>query len=293
MKFTNKLYLPVIKNNVRYTSINNDHYFQIIKFILNNDDEGLNEYFEWILNEIIVEKSIIPYISNIEKFLILLDNRSITIGNILSIKSEKNAKVDIHISSIKNKIVDNISNIELTKICSFDNFKVYLSIPKSMIIDNIDTVYMEVIDKLQIENEVILFSSLTNQEKNNIINNIPASLTNDILSFVKTSQENLTKISLINKNTNIGIEEVNINSYDSTLFLFLKSIFKDDLMNFYELQYNMITKMNVSNDHFMSMTPNECKLFVKFYNEEKKKEEEAQSKQQSSMPSLPSIPSFK
>ena len=293
MKFTNKSYLPILKKDIRYSCINNENYFQIIKFILNNDDEGLHEYFEWILSQIIIQKDIIPYLSNIEKFLILLDNRSITIGNILSIKSEKNAKVDMHISSIKNKIVNNISNIELTKICSFDNFKVYLSIPKSMLIDNIDTVYMEVIDKLQIENEVINFSSLTEQEKNIIISNIPATLTNDILDFIKKSQENLTKISLIYKNDNIGIEEVNINSYDSTLFLFLKSIFKDDLMNFYELQYNMITKMNVSNDHFMSMTPNECKLFVKFYNEEKKKEEDAQSKQQSSMPSLPSIPSFK
>jgi hypothetical protein len=113
------------------------------------------------------------------------------------------------------------------------------------------------------------------------------------LSFVQESQESLTKISLINKNSHIGLEEVSINCYDSTLFLFLKSIFKDDLMNFYELQFNMMTKMNVSNEHFMSLTPNECKLFVKFYNEEKKKEEEAQSKQQSSSPSLPSIPNFR
>jgi hypothetical protein len=293
MKFTNKTYLPILKKDVRYTCINNENYFQIIKFILNNDDEGLNEYFEWILNEIIVQKDIIKHMSNIEKFLILLDNRSMTIGNVLSIKSEKNAKVDMHISSIKNKIINNISNIELTKVCSFDNSRIYLSLPKTMIIDNIDTIYNEVINKIEVENDVIEFYSLTEEEKLSIISNIPAVLSNDILSFVQNSQENLTKISLINKNAHIGIEEININCYDSTLFLFLKSIFKDDLMNFYELQFNMMTKMNVSNDHFMSLTPNECKLFVKFYNEEKKKEEEAQSKQQSSMPSLPSVPNFR
>lgn len=293
MKFTNKTFLPILKKDIRYTCINNENYFQIIKFILNNDDEGLNEYFEWILNEIIIQKDILQHMSNIEKFLILLDNRSMTIGNVLSIKSEKNAKVDMHISSIKNKIINNILNMELSKVYNFDNSRIHLSIPKSMIIDNIDTIYNEVINKIEIENDVIEFCYLTEEEKLNIISNLPATLSNNILSFVQESQESLTKISLINKNSHIGLEEVSINCYDSTLFLFLKSIFKDDLMNFYELQFNMMTKMNVSNEHFMSLTPNECKLFVKFYNEEKKKEEEAQSKQQSSSPSLPSIPNFR
>jgi hypothetical protein len=140
MKFTNKTFLPILKKNIRYTCINNENYFQIIKFILNNDDEGLNEYFEWILNEIIIQKDILQHMSNIEKFLILLDNRSMTIGNVLSIKSEKNAKVDMHISSIKNKIINNILNMELSKVCNFDNSRIHLSIPKSMIIDNIDTI---------------------------------------------------------------------------------------------------------------------------------------------------------
>ena len=74
--------------------------------------------------------------------------------------------------------------------------------------------------------------------------------------------------------------------------MFLKNIFTDDLYNYYELQYNLSNKMSVSYDHFMKMSPNECKLFINFYNKEMKKQEEAQQKQGGGMPSLPSMPSL-
>ena len=55
-------------------------------------------------------------------------------------------------------------------------------------------------------------------------------------------------------------------------------------MNFYELQFNLITKMNISYDHFMSMTFNESRMYVAMQNKDTKKQEEAQKKSQSNLP---------
>jgi hypothetical protein len=62
-------------------------------------------------------------------------------------------------------------------------------------------------------------------------------------------------------------------------------------MNFYELQFVLFTKMNITYEHFLKMSPNECKLFINFYNEDMKRQQEAQEKESSGnkMPSLPKM----
>lgn len=293
MKYSAKLYLPILKKEIRYTIINNSNYFDIVKFISTNDDEGLNQYFEDLLYNNILDKSILSNLSNLEKFLILLDNRSLTIGDSLQLKTAASAKIELLISSIKNNIINRIKEVELTKILKFENFILNLSTPKSLIIEDIDKIYKEIINKVQIDDEIIIFNSLTDFEKDSIINNIPANLAGDMMDFIKNTQEITSKVSIISENIKYGLENVSLSLFDSTLFMFLKSIFRDDLLNFYELQFQLIHKVNVSYDHFMSMTPNECKIYINLYNVEIKKREEAESRQSSSLPSMPSIPKFR
>lgn len=293
MKFTTKIHLPILKKEIRYSTIKNSNYFDIIKFITNNDDEGLNNYFEWILSEIIVDKSIVSKLSNIEKFLIILDNRSITIGDTLQLKSNTSSKIQFLISSIKNSIINNFKELELTKTFESKGFKIELSAPKSLIIQDIDKIYREIINKIEIENEIIDINSLTDFEKEAIISNLPANISVHIMEYIKNIQEVTSKTYIIAENSKLGLENIPANVFDSTFFMFLKSIFADELPNFYELQFQLIHKIHISYDHFMSMTPNECKIYIKLYNNEIKKQEEAESKASSSMPSMPSMPKFR
>ena len=293
MIFTTKIQLPILGKEVRYSTIKNNNYFDIIKFITNRDDEGLDNYFEYILSYIITDKSVVSKLSNIEKFLILLDNRSLTIGDNLQLKGNNAAKIQFLISSIKNNIINNIKDLNLTKKIVYNDFKIDLSIPKSLIINDFDKIYREIINKIQVGDEIIDTNTLTDFEKDSIIGNLPASITGYILDFIRETQEITSKISIISENTKIGLENVPANVFDSTFFMFLKSIFTDDLNNFYELQFQLIHKINLSYDHFMAMTPNECKIYINLYNKEIKKQEEAESKTGSSMPSMPSMPKFR
>ena len=169
-------------------------------------------------------------------------------------------------------------------------------IPKSFIIDSIDKVYRDIIKSIKIDKEELVFYFLTDDEIDNIISNIPASLTTEILDFIKINEE-INKINIITENKKIGLTGIPLNVFDKSMFLFIKSIFNEDLINFYEMQYVLISKMNITYDHFLKMNMNECRIFINFYNRDMKKQQEEQSKSSSSMSmpsfSMPSFPKLK
>jgi hypothetical protein len=293
MKFTSKMLLPIQNVEVRYDAITNEHYWQILKFNVNKDDEGLNDYFEWLLKTLITNKNVIESLTNVEKFLILLDIRSVSLGDKIQMNGNNNSSLEIFLSSIKDNIIKKIKNIELTKISKMENQKITFCIPKSLVIDNIDKIYKEIIDKIEIEDHLLKFFNLTEFDKNDIIGNLPAKFSTEMLNFVTYIQEIFNKINIITGNDKFGMQNIPLNVFDSTLFTFLKTIFGEDLISFYETEFNLIYKMKFSHEHYLKMTPNECKLYVNFFNEEMKRQEEAQSKQSSpAIPSLPSMPSL-
>lgn len=294
MQFSSKLFLPVLKEEVRYQNLNNSNYLDILKFITNNDDEGLLIYFEEILKEKIQNKKIISKLTNIEKFLILLDLRSVLLGDKLGLLNKENINIDLSISSIRDNLINNIKNIELIKNVYYNNIYLSLSIPNSLNVENIDQVYKELIKEVKIEDENIEFSLLTEEEKDTIISNLPANLSQELLKFLDICQGVSENFSIIKGNERLGIDNIPLRVFDKTMFSFLKSTFGNDLMGFYELQFNMMSKLNVSSDNFMKMTPNECKIFINFYNQDMKRQEEGQRSGGSmpSMPSMPKIPKF-
>ena len=291
MQFSSKLFLPILNEEIRYLNLNNHNYLDILKFITNNDDEGLINYFDNILLDKIINKNLLSKLSVVEKFLILLDLRSILLGDKLQLINKENVNIDLSISSIRNNLIKNINNIELIKYIDYSNINLCLSIPKSFDTENIDKIYKEIINKIKVDEEVIDFYLLTEEEKDVIINNLPANFAQDILYFIEDCQEISESVDIIKGNERIGLDSVPLRFFDKTLFMFLKNTFGNDLMGFYELQFNMMSKLNVSSDNFMKMSPAECKIFIQFYNQDMKRQEDAQ-KSSGSMPSMPKVPKF-
>src|SRR5689334_17005040 len=99
--FSISQYLPVANKTVRYRELLNKHFISINKFITNGDDEGLAQYFELLLRELLETKE---NLRNIDKFLILVNLRSICVGNELVFQSkDEKSKVQLLVSSVLNK----------------------------------------------------------------------------------------------------------------------------------------------------------------------------------------------
>jgi hypothetical protein len=109
----------------------------------------LVNYFDNILLDKIINKNLVNKLSVVEKFLILLDLRSILLGDKLQLINKQNVNIDLSISSIRDNLIKNINNIELIKYIDYSNINLCLSIPKSFDTENIDKIYKEIINKIR------------------------------------------------------------------------------------------------------------------------------------------------
>jgi hypothetical protein len=288
LEFTTKIYLPIIKQSIRIRTINNSHYFDILKFITNNDEEGLNDYFENLILDLIVDKSIFCDLSNLEKFLILLESRIHSIGDNLTTSSQTaDATVNIPLYSMRDKIIESIKNFKFKRNLTLDTLKVNINLPKKLLLNDIDDIYRHLIDEIVIDDTLYKVSDLSNQELDSILQNLPAEISSGILNFIQDLNDLSRKLNIFDGNEKLGIQKISMGFLDNTLFYFLKNIFSEELGSFYELMYSMIKKLNFDYNSFMNVTPNECKIFINFYNSDIKREDDANRGSMGSMPNIP------
>lgn len=284
MKFLIKQELPVSKETVRYTELTNGNYIDIIRYNLENCDDDLCSYFDLLIKENIEDKSQYNELCNVDKFLILLKMRKQSMGDILQLKTENGSSVKISIESIVDSIYKKLKDFEFVNIIDTNDYKVTLKPPKAFLLKDMDSLIYSSIHSIETSDDKIIFSDLTDTERDEIISNIPAYISKIILDYIENVQTISKSVNIITENEMLGLNAIPLSFYNKTLFLFIKSILNEDLINYYTLEYNILTKLNINRSDFLQMTPNESKILMGLYNEEMKKQEEASK---SSTPRMP------
>lgn len=292
MNFTSKIFCLTLNDEIRYNLISNEYYINIIKFIDNKDDDGLALYFNNIIYNILEDKQLYNKLNILDKFLILLDIRINLLGDKLSFKLNKlnndnKSSIQVSCNSVKKNLIEKMSKKLLTDEFSDDILNIIFNIPINFNTTNVDSLYNNLIYSIKCNDICIEFNNITDKEKSDIVNNLPANISNKIFDYISYITDITKEVNIMSGNSKLGMDNIPLNLLDNTLFMFLKSIFTDELMNMYELQYNMIHKLNITYDHFLKMTPLECKIFINFYNNDMKKQEEAQNKANSGYGSMP------
>lgn len=292
MIFNTKLHLPLLNQEIRYSTLKNELYIELLKFITNNDDDGVANYFDFILSVCVNDQKMVKRLSNVEKFLILMDIRSISLGDSLEFLIE-NKEIKYNIVFIKNNILKQLKNIlDLNNKFTYDQIGIEFGLPSSLKIDSLDSIYREVIKKIEIDGHVENFYDLDTISKDKIESMLPAKFTDDLFNYINETKKSIKELNIITGKEKLGVDTIPLNFYDNTMYMFLKTIYGSNLLNMYELEYNMTCKLGLSYERFIKMTPNECKLFINFYNRDKKQEEE-QSKASNPNISIPKHPNLK
>jgi hypothetical protein len=291
MEFYSKLYLPTLDKIINVKSIKNFQFFNLIKTIHNDNNLCVEECLNNLLDYLIDEKSILKDINILEKFLILLESRIHSIGDSLTTASQTvDATVNIPLYTMRDKIIQNIQNFKFKRNFSLKTLKVNINLPKKLLLNDIDDIYRHIIDEIIIDEMSYKVSDLSNEELDLILQNLPAEISSDILNYIQDLTDLSRKLNLFEGNEKLGIQKISMGLLDNTLFYFLKNIFSEELGSFYELMYSMIKKLNFDYNSFMNVTPNECKIFINYYNSDIKREDEANRGSVASMPSMPNIP---
>ena len=276
---------PVIITSDRQVTcreITNYEYKNILKFIKNEDDENLCNYFEFLVYDICKTQCSLNYI---DKILILLSSRIISIGENIIITGKTDIQNTISLSNVSKTIIENyvpeIKEIEDKE----NNIKVEISYP--YLISNRDLLY-DKIYSISIAGNKVIMNDTEPEMRDKILNYIPAKLTKKIMRNIK-SDSNYKQIKLFSWVYEEGNKIDFYFSFNSKQnFDFLKACFSEDLKNMYYYEYLCCSKLHIPlSDFLYNMSPVESILQIKTLAKEIKEQNDAQKKANESKPITP------
>lgn len=278
--FKTQYTLPVTNQQVQYSEFTNSLFFDVLRYIASHNQQGIEDCFDDMINTIVDVSA--SRLCNMDKFCLLLDIRSMFLGDQLELKSTTSAGIKIKISTILNMLTKKIQAHSFGDQFMVGDVVLNVGLPRSMQLLDDDQIISQCIHNVEHDSSTHWFTDFTTNEQEAFINSLPVDTLNNIKSHVYHTHSNTAELMIIPENVDMGLEGVRVGMYDGSMIEILKSLYNEDLMNFYEMQFHLVTKMNVSYDHFMKMTPSESKIYVSLYNKDIKKQEEALNKQNQS-----------
>lgn len=266
--------LPVAGDVVKYKHFTNAHFFDVMRYVASNIDDDIIECFDVIIQELTNTSP--SNMINVDKFCLLADIRSMFLGDQMELSTNKGASIKIKLSTMLNTLSKSLSALTFKTVVKCGDVHVTLSLPGSMHITNDDQLITQTIQRVCHNGQEYDFVEFSSHEQETFINSLPVEIMLQIHEYLKLNSK---KLPLIVDDPTIGVQGVDITPYDGSMLQILKTLYTEDMMNFYEMQFSLITKMNVSYDHYMSMTPSESRIYVNLYNKDIKRQEEAANKQ--------------
>lgn len=280
-KFSYSVYIPSLHREVRFYELHNKEYFHVLKFIQNNDDEGLSDLLEHILRELVVEKGIIDQFTRVDKYCAIMYIIMICVGNQLEYtlvcdETKKEYSVAIIISSIIGMINElDYGNIEIE---IGPGAHLIMSIPTSL-----SGPSENIMKSLHINDSVFDLTSMTSEQVDNIMDSIPYSTYASLHDTIAMIHRECNDIIFFEYKSPFSEESSSMfrfNIYNNTFFDFIKLLLRDDLLNYYKIYHALITRFNYDASYIESITPSELKTYLTLIredNEERRKEIEKQA----------------
>jgi hypothetical protein len=270
-EFTVSVTLPS-NTEVRVHEIKNKDYMTILKYCENIDGEGLNLFFF---------KSIFSDLVNLDildKFYLLLVCRMLFVDPDISFTTDDGKQINIPIQNILTKI-DHYEG-EFTKIYKFDNFVLELGLPVSLFFKNVDDIYIGCIKSITLNDISVDFNNLSSDDKNDLLSKLPGSVFSILLQHINYVSQQLSDFIIIDKNEQLNIKEVNINLLSNGLISFILNIYSASLVNFFELIYTFASRLSISQESFINMTPLDSRILLNIYKKDMEEREKELQRQE-------------
>ena len=275
MNFLYSCYLPFAKKNALIKELSFNSYKNLVKNITNNNNKSIDILLEDIVKTHVID---LPPCNFLEKIIILLTIRAVCVSDKLELTlGSKNFKQDINIIDFIKKIEDiNLDNFYNKKISLNNDIDVTLKIPNQLYYED---EYISFI-------ETVFLNGSEYPVTEEILNNLPANIFKEINEFKRDLEALLSKVCLFMIKNPADLSEnieIFLSSNVQSIFDFLKFIFKRDLLSFYEIEFFLFTKMNISLEDLDRITPAEIDIYINLF----KKDLEDRNKQTKSPVDIP------
>lgn len=269
--FCISIFIPSIGEKVQFKQLTNKYYKNILKFIQNNDEDNLNEYFEYMIDNLCVRRNMT--FNRIDKFIIILTiyivciNDTITVKNICK-ETNKAYKNKIELFEILDKMSD--AALYDNSIVKIDpNTKLKLGFPSGLRYDGSGKTIADCVKHIIVNGKEFNLTEMTEEERNNIFSFLPLHCFSKIKSYIKTAEnemDNIVYMKIKSPFVDEPAERYTFNVFDNTMFDFIWFIFGCGLKDYYDLMYIAFTKLNISESFAENhLTPAELLLYLKNY----------------------------
>jgi hypothetical protein len=281
--------LPGLQKIVNLTELNFIDYKHLVKNILNGNNRIIHNAFNHILKSNCQDD--ISEATFLDKLIILLTIRAVCISPVLefTIENPENKhpyNLSFEVTEIIDKIntikfFNNLNNLEV----EYNDLKITYGIPSNLYYDSVEASLFSSIKKIKMYDQDIT------DQKQLIFDKLPAAIYKDAKDHVKKIKAEINKVALLSVNiTKKEKSDIEImpDVFNNSTLDFLSLCYKKDLVSLYEMEYFLTSKLHIPFEILKSSTFAELMIYINFYNDEKKREQQS-SKQSSSNPMAPKI----
>jgi len=267
MSFYLNFTAPTTKKSLRLKELNFLQYKTLNKFLINNNNTHIAEYFDQILKECILDEA--TELTNFDKFCALFLLRCTCVSPDIEFYIGTNTQK----TSLLNFLKDCLDfDTEFNRKISIDkSIELQLSLPKNLNFETTFDALHDCITGVIYEGKKLIYRNV-----NELIEVLPAGITTHLKDFSDDLEKSFKK--LIFK---VGVkesEQFSISPFNLSLLEVLKALFSSNLKNILELQYLLVSKCRYNPDYIDKSTLMENLILVNIYETEVKAINEEQDK---------------
>lgn len=279
MKFKVSLPLPVSGRQIQYTEITNQQFFVLQKYLTTDNLLSISSAFDELITELTGVNS--KELFAVDKFCLLIDMRSIFLGNSVELRTANELNIKLPLSDVYSNVSTQLEQSNLFEHIDIDGMVIKLAPPRNFISNDVEDMILNNIYSVKLEDKELFFDDFTQAEQIAFSNTLPADVVRKISAHITRCHDCTSTIKLIKANDAIGLEELSFGLYDNTMIKFLSLIYSNNLMSLYELQYDLISRLQLlTYDHYMRLTPNESRIFINLHNKHIKEQKAKETSQQ-------------
>lgn len=263
MIFYTNIHLPVSKQNVQVREMNMQEYTVLQKHLLesNDADAALNMMS---LAQLCCKQDI-KHLCNMDAFYILCKIRTMSLGDELHfVFNEVSIRCSLEDCIQKMQSMD----FNCKKVLVVNGMPIELNLPQMLNIKD----YADVLEGVIAKVGSIELHSLSAADRLRVLNSLPATVMEQCIEFTKQGFATMQHHWFIQPNDAVDTPGIELNAFNNSLMEILKFIFKDDLMNTYNLKYILASKLNITPAQADALSPVECRIYVSLLNDEVSKQ---------------------
>jgi hypothetical protein len=239
--------LPHLGEHIKIPIITFEHMISIARLIYDNNDDGLVDYIEDILN--------LKGLNSVDKLFVILKAREFFIGEELTLSSSS-SQVAIPVY----RLIEALTSVEdYSKLIVIDGIKIVVDTPADMIVTNsIVSDIQTVIKTIEVGGQVIHFSKLDVESKDKILSLLPPSVFSEIKNYLL---HDVGHIVLFDGTQSLN-EKIVLNLFTSDVFNFAKLLFSEYSIDSYREIIFHLSRRIIADTLFKS-TLKDVKFYLK------------------------------